>query len=107
MADDWRVTPHLSINLGLRYELSTVIKANGNLLGNFDPNIGLEQVGINIKSPGNGHHNNFAPRVGIAWDPWGGGKTISPAGAGINYEIPHLSLFIGQNRVSKDPQPLA
>jgi len=66
VADDWRVNPHLSVNLGLRYELNTVIKAKNNLLGNFDPNVGLEQVGINIKSPYNGDHNNFAPRVGIA-----------------------------------------
>jgi Carboxypeptidase regulatory-like domain len=105
VADDWRVTPHLTVNLGLRYELSTVIKANGNLLGNFDPNVGLEQVGVNIHSPYDGDHNNFAPRVGVAWDPWGGGKTVFRAGAGINYEIPHLSLFIGQNGVDNATTP--
>jgi carboxypeptidase family protein len=98
-ADDWRVTPRLSVNLGLRYELNTVIKEANNLLGNFDPNVGLEQVGVNIKSPYDGDHNNFAPRVGVAWDPWGKGKTVLRAGAGINYEIPHISVFIGQNGV--------
>jgi hypothetical protein len=105
VADDWRVTPRLTFNLGLRYELNTVIKANNNLLGNFDPNVGLEQVGVNIKSPYDGDHNNFAPRVGIAWDPWGGSKTVFRAGAGINYEIPHLSLFIGQNGVDNATTP--
>jgi hypothetical protein len=99
VADDWRVTPRLSVNLGLRYELNTVIKEDHNLLGNFDPAIGFQQVGVNISSPYNGDHNNFAPRVGVAWDPWGTGKTVFRAGAGINYEIPHLSLFIGQNGV--------
>jgi hypothetical protein len=99
VADDWRVTPRLSINLGLRYELNSVIKEDHNLLGNFDPAVGLEQVGINRKSPYDGDHNNFAPRVGIAWDPWGKGKTVLRAGAGVNYEIPHISVFIGQNGV--------
>jgi hypothetical protein len=99
VADDWRVTPRLSVNLGLRYELNTVIKEDHNLLGNFDPAVGLEQVGVNIKSPYDGDHNNFAPRVGIAWDPWGHSKTVFRAGVGVNYEIPHISLFIGQNGV--------
>lgn len=99
VADDWHVTPHLTVNLGLRYELNTVIKEANNLLGNFDPAVGFEQVGVNISSPYNGDHNNFAPRVGIAWDPWGKGKTVLRAGAGINYEIPHISVFIGQNGV--------
>ena len=105
VADDWRVTPRLSINLGLRYELNGVIKEDHNLIGNFDPAVGLEQVGVNIKSPYNGDHNNFAPRVGIAWDPWGKSKTVFRAGAGINYEIPHLSLFIGQNGVDNATTP--
>ena len=69
------------------------------------PTSGLEQVGINIKSPYNGDHNNFAPRIGIAWDPWGTSKTVFRAGAGINYEIPHISLFIGQNGVDNGTTP--
>ena len=105
VADDWRVTPRLTVNLGLRYELNTVIKEDHNLLGNFDPSVGLEQVGVNIKSPYNGDHNNFAPRIGIAWDPWGKSKTVFRAGAGINYEIPHISLFIGQNGVDNGTTP--
>ena len=105
VADDWRVNPRLTVNLGLRYELNTVIKEAHNLLGNFDPNVGLEQVGVNVSSPYNGDHNNFAPRVGIAWDPWGKGKTVIRAGAGINYEIPHLSIFLGQNGVDNGTTP--
>jgi carboxypeptidase family protein/TonB-dependent receptor-like protein len=105
VADDWRVTPRLTVNLGLRYELNTVIKEANNQLGNFDPNVGLEQVGVNISSPYNGDHNNFAPRIGIAWDPWGKGKTVFRVGAGINYEIPHISVFIGQNGVDNATTP--
>jgi len=95
--DDWRVNSRLTITGGLRYDLATVIKDANNLLGNFDPNLGFVQVGQQISSPYNGDHHNFAPRLGLAWDPTGSGKTAIRAGAGIIYEIPHISAFIGQS----------
>src|SRR4029077_16864344 len=98
--DDWRVTTHFTVNAGMRYDLSSVIKEKHNLLGNFDPKVGLEQVGAQVSSPYNGDHNNFSPRVGVIWDPSGNGKTVIRAGAGIIYEIPHISEFIGQNGVN-------
>jgi hypothetical protein len=97
--DDWRITPHLTVNAGLRYDLSTVIKERDDLLGNFDPKLGLLQVGSQISDPYRGDHNNFGPRLGIVWDPFGRGKTIIRTGASIIYEIPHISTFIGQNGV--------
>jgi len=98
--DDWRVNSHFTINAGLRYDVSSVIKERDNLLGNFDPNQGLVQVGSQVKSPYNGDHNNFSPRFGMIWDPSGNGKTVIRAGAGLIYEIPHISEFIGQNGVN-------
>lgn len=98
--DDWRISNHFTLNVGMRYDLSTVIKERNNLLGNFDPNVGLEQVGAQISSPYNGDHNNFSPRLGMIWDPTGSGKTVIRAGSGIIYEIPHISTFIGQNGVN-------
>ena len=97
--DDWRMTPRLTINAGLRYELNMVIKESQDRLANFDPANGIQQVGHGISTPYNGDHNNFAPRLGISWDPWGHGKTVVRAGGGLTYEIPHLSLFLGQNGV--------
>src|SRR5438309_4985994 len=94
--DDWRVTTHFTVNAGMRYDLSSVIKEKHNLLGNFDPKVGFEQVGAQVSSPYNGDHNNFSPRVGVIWDPSGNGKTVIRAVAGIIYEIPHISEFIGQ-----------
>jgi hypothetical protein len=84
--DDWRVTPRLTVNAGIRYEVETVIKDTNNALGNFDPNVGLVQVGFGISSPYNGDHNNFAPRLGLAWDVFGNGKTVVRAAGGIVYE---------------------
>ncbi len=84
--DDWRVTPRLTVNLGLRYELNTVVKESNNLIGNFDPSAGLVQAGKQVGSVFNGDHNNFAPRVGLAWDVTGNGKTVVRAGGGIYFE---------------------
>jgi hypothetical protein len=103
LQDDWRVSPRLTLNLGLRYELNTVIKEANGLLGNFDPNLGLVQVGKQISSPYNGDHNNFAPRIGLAWDPTGTGKTVIRAGGGVTYEIPNFDIFLGQFNLNNDP----
>ena len=64
----------------------TVIKDQHNQLGNFDPNSGLVQVGRGISAPYQGDHNNFAPRLGLAWDIRGNGKTVVRAAGGIIYE---------------------
>jgi hypothetical protein len=92
--DDWRITRGLTMNIGLRYELNTVVKEAHDLLGNFDPNLGLVQVGKQISAPYNGDHNNFAPRFGIAWDPFGNGKTVLRAGAGMMYETVNWESFL-------------
>jgi len=98
--DDFRVTRTITVNAGLRYDLTTPITERNNLLGNFDPQKGLQQVGKDISKPYNTDANNFAPRFGISWDPTGKGKTVLRAGGGITYEIPHISIFIGQNGVN-------
>jgi hypothetical protein len=95
--DDIRLTRKLTINLGLRYDLNTVIKEQNNLLGNFDPNVGLVQVGKQISSPYNGDHTNFAPRAGFAWDPWGTGKTVIRGGGGLVYEFVNWQAFMAFN----------
>ena len=97
LQDDWRVSRNLTLNLGVRYELNTVIKERNNQLGNFDPTLGLVQVGKQISSPYNGDHNNFAPRLGLAWDPTGTGNTVIRAGGGIVYETLNWESFLALN----------
>src|SRR2546426_4876502 len=84
--DDWRVNTRLTVNVGLRYELNTVVKERDNLIANFDPSAGLVQAGSQARSVFNGDRNNFAPRVGLAWDIGGNGKTVVRAGGGIYFE---------------------
>jgi hypothetical protein len=92
--DDWRLSPKLTLNLGLRYELDTVLKESNNLIGNFDSSRGLVQVGHGISSPYEGDHNNFAPRLGLAWDLRGDSKTVLRAGAGIMYQQMPFAVFV-------------
>lgn len=56
--DNWRVTPRLTANLGLRYDHQSITS----------------------------DRNNFAPRLGLAWDVAGNGKTVVRAGAGVYYD---------------------
>ena len=95
--DNWRATPRLTISAGLRWDVSLPITADNNLIGNFQAATGLQQVGQQISQPYNTDWNNFAPRLGFAYDMFGDGKTVLRAGAGIIYEIPHISLYISQN----------
>ena len=97
--DDWRVTPNLTLNLGLRYEYTTPIREDHNLLGNFDPKAGLEQVGKQISSPYNPDRRDFAPRLGLAWDITGKRTTVLRAGGGIAYDTISLETLLVQENV--------
>jgi outer membrane receptor protein involved in Fe transport len=94
--DDWRITPKLTLNAGLRYEYFAPPTEAHHLLGNFDPNVGLVQVGKQISSPFHPDRTNFSPRFGIAWDPTGKGRTAIRAGASLIYDHPFLGEFFGQ-----------
>jgi hypothetical protein len=93
--DDWRIKPRLTLNLGLRYELTTVLKEKDNLMGNFVPGAGLAQVGSSkLGDAFKGDHNNFAPRIGFAWDINGDSKTVVRGGAGIYYSQASFDSFM-------------
>jgi len=95
--DDWRVTSRLTLNLGLRYEISTAINDTSAQLANFYPNAGLLQVNHGINSPYKIDPYNFAPRAGFAWDIGNNNKTVIRGGAGIIYETINWEAFLALN----------
>jgi len=97
--DTWHVLPHVTLNYGLRYEYFTVMRDANNLIGNWDPTVGFEQVGVNINSAYNGYHKDFSPRLGIAWDIGGRGKTVVRAGGGLYYVDLVAAALVDQTQI--------
>jgi outer membrane receptor protein involved in Fe transport len=96
--DDWRIHPRLTLNLGLRYELPLPWVHPNNWWGTLHPGkqsqvIPNAPVGmVFYGDPGvprgmiQTDKNNFSPRFGFAWDPFGNGRTSVRAAFGIFYE---------------------
>ena len=94
--DDFKVTKTVTLNLGLRYDVTNPIKDSQNLLANYVPDSvsGLVQVGQGISSPYPTNHNNLSPRIGLAWDVFGTGKTVVRSGFGMIFEQPSIRTFM-------------
>ncbi len=100
--DDWRISRRLTLNLGLRYDIWTPDVEIRNRLVNFDEtNLRLAYAGENGVSRTAGKKtdwNNFGPRIGMAWDITGDGKTVIRSGYGLSYFPlqPSASNLLGQ-----------
>ena len=81
--DDIRLARTFTLNLGVRYEYNTVLHERDNQLANFD--IATQTVGTKGAPLYKPDYNNFAPRVGFSWDPFGLGKTVVRGGFGVFY----------------------
>ncbi len=115
--DDWKVTKKLTLNIGVRYEALGRIREKYDKLAAFDPTVaggkgGLRVVGNNprftetiaaftklfpnvaiergAKGLYKNDYNNFAPRLGFAYAPFGGSKTVMRGAYGIFYQIDDL-----------------
>jgi hypothetical protein len=95
--DTYRVRPGLTLNLGLRWDVQTSPVESSNLTATFEPGVQSTTVPTAPKGvlfPGDpgvprgiapNRYHHISPRLGIAWDPFGDGKTAIRAGAGVFY----------------------
>jgi hypothetical protein len=100
--DDWRVTPRLTLNIGLRYEFMTDIgelhgreAAFRNLATDAAPTIG--------SLARNRTHLNFSPRLGFAYDLTGNGKTSLRGGFGLYYDLSNIGTVLEQTTLATEP----
>src|SRR3984957_11318682 len=99
--DDWRIRPHLTLNLGLRYETEIL------------PSTQIPNSALPTTTAFPSDRSAFGPRLGAAWDIFGNGKTIARGGYGIFYgriinstifnAIANTALPASQSTVSLQP----
>ena len=121
ITDDWRVTPKLTLNLGLRYDLNTLYQNSPGNMANFYPSLdelvvlkgsgrpdlfpGIpmvsgSSVGLNAGNYIGADHKLIAPRLGFAYRPLGSSRLILRGGYGLYYvSIPWVwgSVQLAQN----------
>ena len=106
LTDNWKVTSKLTLNLGLRYDVSTMYKNSPGSMANWYPNLnemvvlkgvgrpdlfpGIpmvsgSSVGLNTGNYTETDHKLFAPRVGFAYRPPGSSRLILRGGYGLYY----------------------
>jgi hypothetical protein len=91
--DDWKVNRKLTLNVGVRYELfgppTELSGYQGTLdqIANIGPTANIDGMSV-VKRPKfyNRDKNDFAPRIGFAWDPTGSGKTAIRGSYGLYYD---------------------
>jgi len=102
--DDVRLRPTLTLNLGVRYEMSTVpSESHGHLSALHSPfNQTFQDTIVGSTVFSNPTYRNFEPRVGFAWDPFGDGKSSVRGGFGI-FDVLPLPYLLGQFATNTAP----
>ncbi len=121
--DDWKLTPDLTLNLGLRYDVHPGWYERNDQMSIFDPTTGqivvpdgglskvsplmpvnyvnvvsASSVGLPARTLIRTDRNNVSPRIGAAYKPFRSGNTVIRGGYGIYYDmVPAVDFLSGNN----------
>lgn len=121
LQDDWNVRPKLTLNLGLRWEMEGLFDNGRGDLANFYPELGKvvllrgehdprfaslpivagSEVGLTPSNYLNTDKNNFAPRLGFAYRPFGNSRFVIRGSYGIFYSV--IGGYIGYTALANNP----
>lgn len=103
--DDWKARRNLTLNLSLRYEIFGSASEKNDMMANIILGSGsdfFDRIATGradrVNEPFPTEYTNFAPRIGLAWDPWGDGKTSVRAGFAIAYLEPYSNMWTNSTR---------
>jgi hypothetical protein len=98
VTDDWKVTPNLTVNLGLRYELNPPVQDSRGLARNLDIKTGTLFPNGDIRTRlYRFDKNNLAPRLSFAYRPSGTQRTVIRGGSGVFYSTPEFNTVVDFN----------
>lgn len=107
--DDWKVTPRLTLNLGLRHDYFGDASEKHGMLSSFIPGSGstfAEQLANGavgrVQRLYTPQKLNFSPRVGFAYDPFGNGKSSIRAGFSLAFQPHHGQSIAGARALPPD-----
>jgi len=93
--DDWRISPKLTLNLGVRWEYNTPVIDKYNHLATFDPSVSGDIRTASAQNPQiyTAPKDQFAPRIGFAYTPFGN-KTVFRGGYGVYWDEKLLNIHL-------------
>ncbi len=131
--DTWKLSPHLTATLGLRWEPFLPQAVNNGAIYSFSLSRleqGITSTQFQQAPPGllyagdpgfpgkagiNNRYDQFAPRLGLAWDPSGNARTVIRASFGMSYDFPNVMIYsteatappFGDQITVNGPEPFA
>src|SRR5467141_4625548 len=99
--DSYHVNSRVTLNYGLRWDYSGVVAEKDHLFSNFVTTSATAGQLVQVGTPGglsklyNPDYRNFAPRISIAWDLFGTGKTVVRSGYGVFFDAFSQDMFLG------------